>query len=400
MIPDVVCIVINTQRISHMQKHLLFLILTILSTSYTMDNNIARANKNSAYFDQVPTPILYIIFGNIFDQTNTTQDAFKTFKHLSQVSKRIYTITTQSLECANSIIPKIAHTHKKLSNDDEYINLINAALDLGTSNAQAWLIFFLKHKLPGIQDRTCIYSILIHRTYAQQDIRAVSMLLTAGANPNPVYFPYTSDTPLGLATKNNNTTLVEMLLKAGADPNTQYSSYCMYSTPLQCAAFINNFNIANMLINFGANINTPSYSLFGFQSFNTALHIAADRGSVKIVALLLTTNVDVSLRNTQYKTALDKAKEQKDSSIVKLLKTYVKMQKEAQRKPSDKLLRKVILLGYASIVEQILKCLPINASKELEYANIAQQKFEETNIKAYKTIADRLYARVDTLIRN
>lgn len=61
---------------------------------------------------------------------------------------------------------------------------------------------------------------LLEVAVKMENIEAVKMLLTCGANPNSCS-SFINNTPLHIAVKKKNCHLVELLLKAGADPSLQ-----------------------------------------------------------------------------------------------------------------------------------------------------------------------------------
>lgn len=103
------------------------------------------------------------------------------------------------------------------------------------------------------------------------------------------------------AVKNNWPSTLERALDAGADPD---SDACWGKIMLHMAAEENFTAAARVLLDRGANVNQTG------PNGETALHIALDERALGVVRLLLDRdNVDLSLRTTENKTALDVARE-------------------------------------------------------------------------------------------
>jgi ankyrin len=107
----------------------------------------------------------------------------------------------------------------------------------------------------------------------QNDIDKITALLTAGVNPNHIYY----NTPLISAIFRGQYDIIKMLLDNGADINQQIRG----CTPLYVAAQEGHASIVELLLTRGANINQQYKKGF------TALHIAAKMGKIEVVKMLL-----------------------------------------------------------------------------------------------------------------
>jgi len=108
--------------------------------------------------------------------------------------------------------------------------------------------------------------------FVKRDKEIVKILLDAGADPNIVYV--NSMTPLLYAASSNDNDIVELLVDAGADVNAKNrdgTNAFMYGTP----------DILNILAKGNIDIN------FKDEEGKTYLHLAAERGLVPAVELLL-----------------------------------------------------------------------------------------------------------------
>ena len=109
------------------------------------------------------------------------------------------------------------------------------------------------------------------------DIASTQVILASGFNPN------TRDnmgaTALHDAVWSGHIELVRLLLDHGADPNIPHAEGL--STPLHYAAIKGQAAIAALLLDHGANINGVD------RSGSTALHLAAARGYIDVVRLLI-----------------------------------------------------------------------------------------------------------------
>ncbi|KFY10522.1 hypothetical protein V492_04989 [Pseudogymnoascus sp. VKM F-4246] len=133
--------------------------------------------------------------------------------------------------------------------------------------------------------------------------------------------------PIQYAAFHNNTEMVQIFLDAGADvegylpteeefPKHFYDSIHEYSTetPLQWAVRHQNTVLVRLLLLAGANIDGLGYG-------PTPLQIAAERGSIKLVNLLLKKHASINAdpRGIYGKTALQAATESRDYNLVKIL---------------------------------------------------------------------------------
>ena len=118
--------------------------------------------------------------------------------------------------------------------------------------------------------------------FVKRDKEIVKILLDAGADPNIVYV--NSMTPLLYAASSNDNDIVELLVDAGADVNAKNrdgTNAFMYGTP----------DILNILAKGNIDIN------FKDEEGKTYLHLAAERGLVPAVELLLDAGADPTIKD-------------------------------------------------------------------------------------------------------
>jgi ankyrin repeat protein len=114
-----------------------------------------------------------------------------------------------------------------------------------------------------------------------RDADIVSLLLKAGADPNPVARYH--DTPLCTASSDGEVTIAEMLLDAGVDVNDRK----LHCTALFAAAENGHVEMARMLIARGAQVDLVSPVKAGDGCRATPLYIASLKGHATVVRLLL-----------------------------------------------------------------------------------------------------------------
>ncbi|KAJ9591792.1 hypothetical protein L9F63_001609, partial [Diploptera punctata] len=131
-------------------------------------------------------------------------------------------------------------------------------------------------------------------------------------------------TALSLAARTGEPNVVELLLQNGADVNTSGGWY--NRTPLMLSAEYGHHKVANLLIDHGTAINARDEGGY------TALSIAARKGRVKIVQLLLEKDVNIELSDFEYnRTPLMWAAEWGRLIVVELL-----LHEGANKKARDK----------------------------------------------------------------
>ena len=153
------------------------------------------------------------------------------------------------------------------------------------------------------------------------DATAVKQLLEAGVSPDAVDSdgdPILKSAILG-AESNGNTDIVELLVKYGADVNVPDSKgYAL----LPQATLAGQLEVVQLLLDAGADVHgiMTARTLAGFTGEQTALVIAADRGHIEIVKLLIAYGVDVNQISGTYKgVALHLAAWENHPEIVQIL---------------------------------------------------------------------------------
>jgi ankyrin repeat protein len=140
-------------------------------------------------------------------------------------------------------------------------------------------------------------------------LEIVKFLVDRGADINIKSNDDTS--PLYAAAMNGHLEIVKFLVDRGADINIKKN----YDTsPLYAAAYKGHLEIVEFLVNRGADINIRR------NNDTTPLYIAAYKGYFKIVQFLVDRGaITTFINNTNGKTALDIAREQNHTDIIRLL---------------------------------------------------------------------------------
>lgn len=164
--------------------------------------------------------------------------------------------------------------------------------------------------------------------------RTMRKLIDSGADVNAIAFcdqPHAGYPVLRYAIDNGNLKAVQLLLKEGANPNvltespiiTDNGKDNVRNLSLLSHAVNDGASIAiiKALINAGADINGKPY----WTGTWTPLMIAAYRGNVQAIAILIDAGADLSIINeSSHKTALDYAEKTQDF-IIKVLKKQKKL---------------------------------------------------------------------------
>jgi len=152
----------------------------------------------------------------------------------------------------------------------------------------------------------------LHGVASVGNVRAVKVLLEAGADPNTR--DNNGNSPLHRAASSGSGETVKVLLEAGADPNAHGNDK---SSPLHLAMSGGSGVVVKLLLEAGADPNAHNLHLG-----NTPLHshVAVKRkGSAEIVKLLLEAGADVNARNKLTRTPLFQAAGSGNGEAVKLL---------------------------------------------------------------------------------
>uniref|UniRef100_A0A7S1PFZ1 Uncharacterized protein n=2 Tax=Percolomonas cosmopolitus TaxID=63605 RepID=A0A7S1PFZ1_9EUKA len=123
-------------------------------------------------------------------------------------------------------------------------------------------------------------------------------------------------TPLHYAAQGGYISIMEILLRCGADPNKQSSQKIGSNTPLHIAIDHNYLKVAETLLNYYANPNVQN--ALGF----TALHVAARKGYVECVKMLLARGAQSDILDAQGKTPYYWAQAYQHSEIASLLPVF------------------------------------------------------------------------------
>ena len=151
------------------------------------------------------------------------------------------------------------------------------------------------------------------------DVAAVQFHLERGADINGT--TAAGHFALGGAILNDRTAVVEYLIAQGADINKE-SEFGW--TPLYLAAWSNRPESAALLLLAGARTNSKTREGFNSPGEYTPLHIAAERGHLAVVMLLVAAGAKVDATSGKSVTALDLAISWSHTSVVKFLKKAVK----------------------------------------------------------------------------
>ena len=115
---------------------------------------------------------------------------------------------------------------------------------------------------------------------ARGDERAITMLLSYGADPNAMDLKL--NTPLTLAANQNHAVSVRLLLEAGAEPDPELPAGIKFGTPLNCAARnASDPLVLKNLIDFNANIEAT-----GIDGVTPLLHVARNQDARHAILLL------------------------------------------------------------------------------------------------------------------
>ncbi len=168
--------------------------------------------------------------------------------------------------------------------------------------------------------------LVMKKTFTLMAILALLIMLSACATVSS----------LGRAAKSGDIKKVEALLKEGADVNAVVTPGL---SPLHEAIFNDaSLDIVRLLLDKGADVNKKSCGdgWAGSCNCSTPLYIAACKGNVKMVKLLLEYGADVSLVHYDKKTPLQIAQEQGSTSVVRMLKEAEEKQNKILYANSDK----------------------------------------------------------------
>ncbi|KFY88093.1 hypothetical protein V500_06555 [Pseudogymnoascus sp. VKM F-4518 (FW-2643)] len=147
---------------------------------------------------------------------------------------------------------------------------------------------------------------------ARGDDRAVTMLLSYGADPDVM--DKKLNTPLTLASNQNQTVCVRLLLEAGAIPDPQLPAGIKFGSPLNCAARnASDPLLLKTLLDFNANIEAS-----GVDGVTPLLHVARGN-SASHAMLLLEYGAEINVTSKDGRTPLTTAIVYNNHNVLKLL---------------------------------------------------------------------------------
>lgn len=147
---------------------------------------------------------------------------------------------------------------------------------------------------------------------ARGDDRAVAMLLSYGAEPNVM--DKKLNTPLTLASNQNQTVCVRLLLEAGAIPDPQLPVGIKFGSPLNCAARnASDPLLLKTLLDFNANIEAS-----GVDGVTPLLHVARGNSASHAI-LLLEYGAEINVTSKDGRTPLTTAIVYNNHNVLKLL---------------------------------------------------------------------------------
>ena len=175
-----------------------------------------------------------------------------------------------------------------------------------------------------------------------------SILITLGANPN-----CSGVTPLMLACKEGEMSIVELLLKSNADVNQMNENG---NTALMAAATSGHEEIVKMLLAYSANPHARG------SSRHTALSIAALRGHKEVVTLLLWIDANPNIQTENGWTPLMYAASHGDTGMVKAL-LRCGAETDTARSEGETAISDATTYGHTNVVRLIKAFKILNSSK-------------------------------------
>jgi ankyrin repeat protein len=186
----------------------------------------------------------------------------------------------------------------------------------GESNLEHQEQDVIKQAVPRAPESELLDELSLHLLDAvrDRDQATVRLLLDGGlvdGGANLSAKNTEGQTPLHLAVKNDDVSMVQLLLERGADPNATAANG---HKPLYDAAESGYLNIAGLLLEFSANVEA-----FNIDQQRTALHQAVENGHTSVAKILLRDGADIDARSPSGLTPLFCAIRRGDVDLVEYL---------------------------------------------------------------------------------
>jgi ankyrin repeat protein len=151
------------------------------------------------------------------------------------------------------------------------------------------------------------------------DVGEAMVLLDAGANPNHVVRIFLGERPILLsALENDCSGIVQLLLQRGADVNGASTGLFSSNTPLLIAAKKGNLELVKLLLQYKPNIEHDGGMFHG----ETALIVALENRHTEVADLLVKNGANVNPRDSFDRTALMSSAMHGETEVVRALLSY------------------------------------------------------------------------------
>lgn len=222
---------------------------------------------------------------------------------------------------------------------------------------------------------------------ARGDDRAVTTLLSYGANPNSMDTKL--NTPLTLAANQNHTVCVRLLLEAGANPDPPLPPGVKFGTPLHCAARnASDPLLLKTLLDFNANIEAS-----GYDGFTPLIHVARNR-SAQHAVVLLEHGANINATSKDGRTPLTTAITYNNHHILQLLLDRWYEYSECPRLKGPNLLNLVVQYADLKTIEILSRASHLKLSYDNNYV---LDQFAE-RIRGRPAVTDEIIEAFDALL--